>query len=115
MAQPVEPVRITVVHFARSHFDIIRKTPDSETWRLAGLTSRDNRVRFNGSGFLSAGELAGTEGLIQSRFGPQSQSGSEVIVEAEAIKVELSPQPLGANLGYACRLLAVGRSVTGGE
>ncbi|EGO54711.1 hypothetical protein NEUTE1DRAFT_118294, partial [Neurospora tetrasperma FGSC 2508] len=40
IAQFVEPVRITVVHFARSHSDIVRRGLDPETWRLACLRSR---------------------------------------------------------------------------
>ncbi|KAL0467657.1 hypothetical protein QR685DRAFT_532996 [Neurospora intermedia] len=39
IAQSVEPVRITVVHFAHSHLDIVRRSPDPETWRLACLRS----------------------------------------------------------------------------
>ncbi|KAK1775096.1 hypothetical protein QBC45DRAFT_336030, partial [Copromyces sp. CBS 386.78] len=44
MAQAVEPVQIGVVHFARSHFDIARRGQDSETWRLASLTSRGRQL-----------------------------------------------------------------------
>ncbi|KHE87508.1 hypothetical protein GE21DRAFT_1201674 [Neurospora crassa] len=44
IAQSVKPVRITVVHFARSHSDIVRRRLDPETWRLACLRSRGRQL-----------------------------------------------------------------------
>ncbi|KAK3492237.1 uncharacterized protein B0T23DRAFT_357598 [Neurospora hispaniola] len=41
----IRPIaRITVVHFARSHSDIVRRGLDPETWRLACLRSRGRQL-----------------------------------------------------------------------